>query len=308
MPAPFGAQEAVDLARLHGRVDAVDGHQATLELPSQPCVARAGRTRAQSTDRIDGAPVVLNGPVKLRLPRTIVAAAGVALAALAAAPSAQATITWLGPSGDAAATLPSCPTDCIAVTRTTGYQAKVAGTRELFVVPRKGRIVAWQITLGNPGERQREFFADNFGGAARAAISVLQPVGERKRDVQRRTVASSPYVRLGPYFGSTVEFPLLKALRVKKGQIVALSVPSWAPALSVGQPSETSWRASRSENCTDQATTQLQTVQQVGDEAMYKCHYRTARLTYRALLISTVPRPTAEGPAETAPTEGEGPE
>lgn len=249
--------------------------------------------------------VVFNERVNPRFLRTIVAAAGVALAVLAAAPSAQATITWLGPSIDEAGGLPSCPTDCIAVTRTTGYQAKVGGTRELFVVPRKGRIVAWQITLGNPNERQREFFAENFGGASRAAISVLQPVGDRKRDVRRRTVATSPYVRLGPYFGSTVEFPLLKALRVKKGQIIALSVPTWAPALSVGQPTETSWRASRSENCTDQATTQLQTVQSVGDEAMYKCHYRTARLTYRVLLISTVPRPTSEATTETAPAAGE---
>lgn len=244
-------------------------------------------------DRIDTGAVVFNGPVNLRLPRTIAAAAGVILAVLGAAPSAQATIDWLGPSGDDAAGLPSCPTDCIAVTRTTGYQAKVNGTREMYVVPRKGRIVAWQITLGNPGDRQREFFAENFGGASRAAISVLQPVGERKRDVERRTVATSPYVRLGPYFGNTVQFPLLKALRVKKGQIIALNVPSWAPALSVGQPSETSWRASRAENCTDQATTQLQTAQKVGDEAMYKCHYRTARLTYSALLISTVPEPTS---------------
>lgn len=250
-------------------------------------------------DRIAGARVVFNCPVKLRFPRTIVAMAGVVLAALAAAPSANAIITEIGPSGDDAASLPSCPTDCIAVTRTTGYQAKVNGTRELYVVPRKGRIVAWTITLGNPGDRQREFFADNFGGASRAAISVLAPVGERKRDVERRTLARSPFVRLGPYFGSTVQFPLLEALRVEKGQIIALTVPSWAPALAPGQPTETSWRASRSENCTDQATTQLQTAQKPGDRAMYKCHYRTARLTYSALLISTVPQPTGAGETTT---------
>lgn len=254
-------------------------------------------------DRIPRGFVVFNCPVKLRLPRMLLAAAGVLAAALAAAPSASAIMIELGPKGDQANTLPSCPTDCIAVTRTTGYQAKVGGTRELYTVPRKGRIVAWSITLGNPGERQREFFADNFGGASRAAISVLQPVGERKRDVERRTLATSPYVRLGPYFGSTVQFPLLKALRVKKGQIIALNVPSWAPALSVGQPTETSWRASRSENCTDQATTQLQTAQKVGDEAMYKCHYRTARLTYSALLISTVPQPTSAATTGTADGE-----
>ncbi|HEU4657318.1 MAG TPA: hypothetical protein VFR97_07325 [Capillimicrobium sp.] len=237
--------------------------------------------------------------MKPRLLRTLIAAAGAVSVALATAPAASAIMTEIGATGAQATGLPSCPTDCIAVTRTTGYQAKVNGTRELYVVPRKGRIVAWSITLGNPGERQREFFADNFGGASRAAISVLQPVGERKRDVQRKTIARSPFVRLGPYFGSTVQFPLLHALRVKKGQIIALTVPSWAPALAAGLPSETSWRASRADNCTDQATTQLQTAQKVGDTAMYKCHYRTARLTYSATLISTVPQPISG----TSPTE-----
>jgi hypothetical protein len=255
-------------------------------------------------DRNECPSIVFNRPVKPRLIRMSLAALAAAVAVLASAPAANAVMNQLGPKGDQATGLPSCPTDCIAVTRTTGYQAKVNGTRELFVVPRKGRIVAWSLTLGDPSDRQREFFAENFGGAARAGIAVLKPSGERRRDVQRRTKATSPFVRLGPYFGSRVQFPLLKALRVKKGDIIALNVPSWAPVLSVGQPNETSWRASRSENCTDQATTQLQTSQDVDDEAQYRCHYRTARLTYGALLISTVPEPIAGTNATTEQNAG----
>jgi hypothetical protein len=54
---------------------------------------------------------------------------------------------------------PSCPSSpCLAVSRTTGYQAKVGTDRGLFVVPQDGKIVAWSITLGRPGPRQTRFF------------------------------------------------------------------------------------------------------------------------------------------------------
>ena len=35
------------------------------------------------------------------------------------------------------------------------------------------------------------------------------------------------------------------ALNVKKGYLIALTVPSWAPALALGMGNDTSWRASR---------------------------------------------------------------
>ena len=52
-------------------------------------------------------------------------------------------------------------------------------------------------------------------------------------------------VKLEKYFGKTAQFPLERSIPVKKGYIVALTVPTWAPALALGFGKDTSWRASR---------------------------------------------------------------
>jgi hypothetical protein len=96
----------------------------------------------------------------------------------------------------------------------------------------------------------------------------------------------SPVKALTPFFGQTVQFPLDRTLDVKKGYLIALTVPSWAPALSLGMGNDTSWRASRGRGrCqdTDRQTAQLR----LTDLAQYRCLYRTARLTYSATLITT---------------------
>jgi hypothetical protein len=100
-----------------------------------------------------------------------------------------------------------------------------------------------------------------------------------------------PPQQLEPYFGTTVQFPLGRALNVRKGYLVALTVPTWAPALAVGLGNDSSWRASRAEGkCAD---TSGQTAQQaLGAIVQYRCLYRTARLTYSATLITT-PTPPA---------------
>src|SRR3712207_4808672 len=50
---------------------------------------------------------------------------------------------------------PSCPNSpCFAISRTTGYQAKVGTNRGLMKIPENGRIVAWTIRLSKPGPKQ----------------------------------------------------------------------------------------------------------------------------------------------------------
>ena len=178
---------------------------------------------------------------------------------------------------------PSCPSSpCLAVSRTTGYQVKVGTERDMFVAPASGKIVAWSIALGKPGKKQRAFFESNFGGAALAGISILKP----GRKSYGRVTGQSPVQALTPYFGQTVQFPLGRALNVKKGYVVALTVPSWAPALAVGLGNDTSWRASRPKaKCTDTGTQTAQ--QRLGGLAQYRCLYHKARLTYSATLITT---------------------
>jgi hypothetical protein len=204
-----------------------------------------------------------------------------AVLSLAGAVVAVARLTEIGETTEK--TTPTCPArPCLAVSRTTGYQAKVGETKAPAVVPRDGRIVAWTIALGKPGTKQAAFFNAKLGGAATAGITVLRP-GPK---LYYRVVAKSPVRHLERYFGTTVQFPLAQSILVRKGWVVALTVPTWAPALAVGFGNDHSWRASRPRSKCDD--TQTQTAQQkYHGLAQYFCLYRTARLTYSATLIST---------------------
>jgi hypothetical protein len=181
---------------------------------------------------------------------------------------------------------PSCPTSpCFAISRTTGYQAKVGQNRGLMKVPENGRIVAWSIRLAKPGPRQITFFGDRLGGKPSAGIAVLRN-GPR---LYSRIVAQSPIVDLDPFLGQTVQFALETSIPVKKGSTLALTVPTWAPALATGLGGDTSWRASRpAGECDDTSTQTAQT--DVRDLAQYRCLYQRVRLSYSATLI-TDPKP-----------------
>jgi hypothetical protein len=218
----------------------------------------------------------------MRLRRRIVLwlAAGAAL--LGASP-ASARIVEIGHTDQPVT--PSCPSNpCLAVSRTTGYQAKVVDSREIYRVPADGKIVAWSIGLGLPTEEQVRFFESSFGEAS-ARLTILRP-GNR---LAARVISQSPVRQLKPFFGQTVQFPLQRALNVKRGYIVALTVPTWAPALTQLLEDGSSWRASRPrESCDDTAEQTAQmTLKRI---ARYRCLYK-ARLVYSATLV-THPEPT----------------
>jgi len=182
-------------------------------------------------------------------------------------------------------TVPSCPSSpCLAVSRTTGFQLKVGKQTKLSFAPRNGSIVAWTITLAKPNASQIKFFNANEGGASEAAIAILR--AQPKPNLTFKLVAQGPTVKLQPFFGKTVQFPLERTIAVRKGDIIALTVPTWAPALALGFGKDTSWRASRErKQCS--STSAQSTHTQIGASIQYYCLYQTARLTYGATLIST---------------------
>lgn len=217
----------------------------------------------------------------------LVAAAILAACAVALAPSvASARLTELG--GTALGT-PSCPSNpCLAITRTTGYQLLLGGRRNQFVAPRNGRIVAFTIALGKPTQRQIDFFNQQSGGQASVRVAILRPVPSNRAGVSlyRLQAQSDPFL-LGSYFGQTAQFPLYTSLLIRKGWIVALSVPTWAPSLAVnGLDNSFAWRASRVKPCSENPERQPPQVTP-GSVRQYFCTYRPARLTYSATLIST---------------------
>jgi hypothetical protein len=226
--------------------------------------------------------------------RVLLSSAGLAaIATLALPAAASATIAELGQF--AGSVRGACPENCQAVSRTTGYQAKVGPARTLYQAPADGRIVAWTIALGKPGPKQTAFFTERLGGESQAAIVVLAA----QKKLVRRVVAKAPLQKLTDYFGTTVQFPLGQTLAIKKGQYVGLSVPSWAPALQIGLGADTSWRASRAKDTCDDTSSQSALVGSHSSVA-FACLFKTARLTYSATFVANPTAPKdAAAPAPT---------
>src|SRR5262249_40435883 len=124
--------------------------------------------------------------------RTFAALFAALLVALGLPALAPATLAEVGVIPETSPpTVPSCPgTPCLAVSRTTGFQVKVATNHNLVSVPRNGTIVAWTVMLGKPNATQIKFFNANEGGEAEAGIAILRP--QPKPNLTYKLVASSP--------------------------------------------------------------------------------------------------------------------
>ncbi|HEY4278775.1 MAG TPA: hypothetical protein VGM91_11165 [Conexibacter sp.] len=206
-----------------------------------------------------------------------------------AAPLASARISELGSTTTPVTT--SCPDDCFVVTRTTALQVNTAGTTYPTTVPADGRVVALTLQLGSLTNRQISFFNRTYGGTPRVQLTVLSQTDRQKPKRFYTASAQSEVFRITPWLGTTVQFPLETSLEVRKGDVLALTVPTWAPILAVNLDKTNGWRASRAGGCSDLLT---QTAQQVvGNQAQYKCLYQTARLTYTATFIPTPQPPRA---------------
>jgi hypothetical protein len=197
---------------------------------------------------------------------------------------------------------PSCPgkivnnvevVPCRVEGHVTGYQAIAGGVPRPYVVPFDGKIVAWSITLARPsrndtGKTTDEvgFFNEFLGKPSRARIGVLRPEG-KSRPPRYRLVRQSPLQTLNRYFGSTVVFALDHPLSVVKGQVVALTIPTWAPMFAFNVSDENTWRGSRQpKKCSSKEDIQSGNPQQgVGKVKTYGCYYSNARLLYTATLV-----------------------
>lgn len=219
------------------------------------------------------------------------------LLALAPAAPAPARVIEMGASGNGNLT-PSCPsTPCLAVTRTTGFQVSERNLRNMFVAPGNGRVVAFSVKLGRPSATQIGFFNRQAGGTARVRISVLRPVASRRPGTPQYVLnAQSDDFMVQPFFGQTVQFPLYTTLLVRRGYVVALTVPTWAPVLAVSDLASTyAWRSSRVAPCSTNPERQPPHIQ-AGSSRPYFCLYRPAALTYTATLV-TAPGTAAPPPA-----------
>jgi hypothetical protein len=233
--------------------------------------------------------------------------------ALAGALIALIVVVWPGTAGSAplgvvvlgkTPTTPpaSCPgkivnnvevIPCRVEGHVTGFQAIAGGVNQPYEAPFDGKIVAWSITLARPSRadtatttNEVSFFDEFLGKPSQARIGVLRPV-EGSDPPKYTLVRQSPLEVLNPYFGSTPIFALDHPLSVLRGQIVALTVPTWAPMFAFNVSDEDTWRGSRiSGHCASKEDIQGGHPQQgVGKIKTYGCYYSNARLLYTATLV-----------------------
>lgn len=242
----------------------------------------------------------------------VVFAAAALIALTGWADAARVTVLGAGP-----VTKSSCPdraTDgCYVEAKVTAIQTKIAGERKPFVARGPGRIVAWSIKLGRPDAKDRRCLSEGcagfkgFGGPARARLSILRPI---VRDIKQgrptyKLLAQSPVEELTAFFGTTTTFTLQRPLKIGRGQIAALTIPTWAPVFVRNLGRGNAWRASRKPTkkrggCflrNEQGEVVGANVkagsphQKIGTERSYACAYGGNRLLYSATMVR---RPRSE--------------
>ncbi len=247
----------------------------------------------------------------------VVTALGVLLALCAAAVVAAAgsenaraaRASTLGKTKNTPA--PQCPggkgnaaANCQAVGRLTAFQTKADGKKDPFVVPKSGHLVGWSIDLtGKPTKAENDVFGSlykhkPFGEAQSARIAVLS----QRKGTDYKLRSQGPATKLTDYVGEKPLFTLNDPLKVDKGDVVAITLPTWTGAFTICRKASkrktaqcpllggksNSWRASRSKKRCRVGTSgkQLQNLkkskphEKEGSTKSYGCAYDGARLLY----------------------------
>ncbi|MGE5617529.1 MAG: hypothetical protein ACM3UX_01180, partial [Candidatus Woesearchaeota archaeon] len=213
--------------------------------------------------------------------------------------AAGATATQLGGTVELGATkspvvAPVCPpgvssSKCtIILTRVTALETIRDGTVYPTKVSQPGTITAFTVGLSQLSSSKStqnsyiHYLDGAYGGTARVALTVLAPGGGKKTQWRWKVVAQSPIYHVQPYLGSVVRIPLDRSLPVARGNVVALTTPTWAPILSINLDAKKyAYRQSRQWNCNSPpASNQAQLT--LGRIVGYGCDYPGTRLEYSA--------------------------
>ncbi len=238
----------------------------------------------------------------VQMKRASIAAVAPALLLAGLLPAtASAKIIEVGATRPSALVAPTCPpgatgSKCtIVLTGVTALETISDGHTYPTTVNQPGYIVAFTLGLSalNPNRATALSdlrYLDKTYGTTRARLTVLKPAGTARHRSWVVT-AESQIFYLQPYLGEVVQFPLAIALPVTRGEVVALTVPTWAPVLSIGLPTKKfAYRQSRTTGCTTPSITN-QTQSRVGTSAVYGCNYPGTRVEYSVTEITTPPVP-----------------
>jgi hypothetical protein len=209
---------------------------------------------------------------------------------------------------------PVCPkgvqaVNCLIILeRATGLETVRDSLAYPTTVHAAGTIVAFTLglaKLSNNSTTAHTYIHDldaAYGGTTQAAIAVLKPAKGKNPKRAWTVAAESPMFHLQPYLGYTVQLPLSAPLPVSPGEVVALTVPTWAPVISYLLPSKSfAYRQSRRNNCGHSGNEQNAQLT-VGGSAQYMCDYPGARVEYNAteLIAAPFPQHYVHGPNQGA--------
>lgn len=186
----------------------------------------------------------------------------------------------------------SCPkTPCEAIGSVTGFQKQAGGRLGIFKLPAPGKIVAWSADVSKPSKDQINFFGsfyehEKLGTDPFARLAVLRR--KEKKGGRFKLVKQSPKVELTDHLGSRPIFTLNRPLAAAKGDVIGITVPTWAPVFAVGLSERNSWVASRSkQKCSGVDNIKAgRPHQELKSLRRYGCTYTTARLAYWAYYVA----------------------
>jgi hypothetical protein len=185
---------------------------------------------------------------------------------------------------------PLCPKECAGTGSVTGFQVSANGKKGLFRIPDDGHIVAWAIDASKPTPEDiagfGELFEDKkFGTEPVAKLAVLQKKGKKKP--RYKLAKQSPTVDLLPELGRKPIFTLNKPLKVKRGQVAALTMPTWATNWTDRVESgSNSWKASRpAGDCSAETVPDAKPHLRKGTTRTYGCDLRGERILYWAYFV-----------------------
>jgi hypothetical protein len=192
---------------------------------------------------------------------------------------------YRGPNAPA----PPASKACLVLGRVTGFQVSGDGRKNLFKMPTDGKVVAWSIDLSKPTKSERGDLGEllgteKLGGDPFARLAVLS---KRSKGKRYKLQKQSKRMNLKRFLGTQPIFTLNNPMVVRKGKIIALTVPTWSPDLAVGRgkPSDR-WRASRKkghcQNRSDLLASKPQ--RKVDSTRQYGCVY-TDRMLYWAYYV-----------------------
>ena len=221
--------------------------------------------------------------------------------------SASAASVQLGDTATPVAA-PHClkgdsPTACrIILTHTTAVPAMSDGIVNPTRVNQEGWVVGFSVGLSRLSSNDKTATGfigglnTTYGGDPELQLTVLKPGPKNTFTV----AAESPVFPVLPYLGRVFNTPLsappkfsaLTALHVVRGEVLGLTVPTWAPVLGYGLAKDQfAYRQSRAANCSHPVKVGQTAQTKVNQTAQYQCYYTGTRVEFNATELTDVKPP-----------------